>query len=224
MPRKPTTIKDCEAIGAKLPLTPELTTKVLDAAGRSLDTDLENSVQTLQDGTSVCLHCGFPLPASMGRCPNCGRELKPADTQIIKKGTGIRYISVFCERKGALDRYVIQRQFTVDIRYVSGERSRITTDINEVYRNFVSSEGKVTSFRRGLNPFPYMCINPYNMGTNLKYRTPDYGYIPRYCDMAWDEAVNDLSGKMFRYMDRRRKKSSETLKELKKQFKQIQPS
>ena len=196
--RKPrlTLRTDCEAVGATLPAAEgELLERIVALAGKSLNTKLRNSVRVYPDGTHVCLCCGFPAPAALSTCPNCGRELTPADGKLIKSGTGIRWISVLTKRKGGLGSYVIQRQFTVDVRLQTYPCQHIRYAINEVYRNFVTEDGGVVTFRCGLNSFPYTCINPFNTNSTLKYcsgseRDPR-SYPPSYCDIDWNEAINE---------------------------------
>lgn len=196
--RKPrlTLRTDCEAVGAALPAAEgELLERIVALAGKSLNTDIRNSVRVYPDGTHVCLCCGFPAPAALSTCPNCGHDLTPADGKLIKSGTGIRWISVLTKRKGGLGSYVIQRQFTVDVRLQSYPCQHIRYAINEVYRNFVTEDGNVVTFRMGLNSFPYTCINPYNTNSTLKYfsgseRHPR-SYPPSYCDIDWNEAINE---------------------------------
>lgn len=203
--RKPrlTLRADCEAVGAALPAAEgELLERIVALAGKSLNTNIRNSVRVYPDGTHVCLCCGFPAPAALSNCPNCGHELTPADGKLIDKGTGIRWISVLTKRKGGLGSYVIQRQFTVDVRLHSYPCQHINYAINEVYRNFVTEGGRVVTFKRGLNSFPYTCINPFNTGSALKYcsgseRDPR-SYPPSYCDIDWNEAINEKLYKEFR--------------------------
>jgi len=196
--RKPrvTLRTDCEAVGAALPAAEgELLERIVALAGKSLNTNLGNSVRTYPDGTHICLCCGFPAPAAFSTCPNCGHELTPADGKLIRKGSGIQWISVFTKRKGALGSYVIQRQFTVDVRLDTYPCQHIKYAIHEVYRNFVAEDGRLITFKRGLNAFPYTCINPFNTNSTLKYypRSDRYPTTcpPCYCDLGWDEAVNE---------------------------------
>lgn len=193
--RKPTLRQDCEAVGAALPdLDGTLLTRITALAGKSLNTDIENSVRIYPDGTHVCLSCGFPAPVAFSKCPNCGRELSPADGKLIKKDTGLRWISVLTKRKGKLGTYVIQRQFTVDVRLSNEPYHHINTYIHEVYRNFVAEDGTLTTFKRGLNPFPQYCINPFNTDRPLKYTpkyTNRYNEPPSFCEIDWNEAINE---------------------------------
>ena len=203
-PRKPrlTLRTDCEAVGEALPPADgELLDRIIALAGKALDTDIENSVRPYPDGTHVCLHCGFPSPVPFSTCPNCGRELSPADGTLIKRGTGIRWISVLTKRKGQLGTYVIQRQFTVDVRLQYNPYQSIKTYVHEVYRNFVTEDGTLVTFKRGLNAFPYTCINPFNTDRPLKYTPADHYQRhtpPPYCDMDWNEAINERLWREFR--------------------------
>ena len=196
--RQPRTPRgDCEAIGDKLPKAEgELLAQIVDLANRSLNRDIhiEKSMRVYPDNSHVCLCCGFPSPVPFTKCPNCGQELTPIEGKVIKQGTGLRWISVFTQRKGALGTYLIQRQFTVDIRLQEYPYQMVTTSVDEVYRNFISEDGKLLTFKRGLNPFPYTCINPFNTGHPMKYTSPDKYhpyYPPSYCEFDWNEAINE---------------------------------
>ena len=194
--KRTTLSQECTQLCDKLKPVEKLIPKIRELAGKYHKFNLENSKRITQDGTTICMKCGFPVVGETDTCPNCGAYIHTVCSEK-KNGKNICYISFLSQMKGKLHDYIVHRQFIVE-SYISQTfqhiPERYVTEITEVYRNFIAENGKTWSMRRGLNPFPYYNINPYNTTTELKHVTRgayDYGSFPRYTDLSW----NELSGK-----------------------------
>lgn len=210
--------RDCEQIGKGLPDISTLYDVLRDRAAKHLDIEADAAVSTLPDGTQVCMHCGFPaFGTDMKQCPNCGTVFKPKTKEQRQQAASARksivWVSVLSKAKGKLSDYVIQRQFTVESWQERGRIGKVNLDISEVYRNFIDRDGNTVSFRKPLNAFPYTCINPfktYGAMTRAPKSIYDYGDFPRYCELDWEECIND---KLEKEITRRFKRNSELRKQ-----------
>lgn len=208
--RKPTPRQDCEAIAERLPDTAELAGSLKAACGEYLHLELDHAAQRLQDGTSVCLHCGFPFPGHMDRCPNCGTELVYDNKNIKANKKNENFISVLSIEKGETAEWLLQRQFLVE-SFIGGdyrEAQTFQTVISEVYRNFVSQDGKtIVSFRRALAAFASYQLK-YQLNKPIKYISKskyDYGITPKACDIAWHGVVGgELEAELDKRIEKRK--------------------
>jgi len=193
--RKLTPRQDCETIALTFKPVDKLAEKLKKACGKHLHLELDKMAQLLKDGSSVCLHCGFPFPTKMDVCPNCGTHLQYDNELIRDNRHNINYITALSLEQGQTTEWLVQRQFLIE-SYIDGqpgEPRTFQTSICEVYRNFISQDGKnVISFRRAWSSFTgwtghFKTDSPIKYCPKSRY---DYWITPRYCDINWDETIN----------------------------------